>query len=256
MFAAISFDQQVTDSYFVVAHFHYVLFGGAVFPLFAGLHYWFPKVTGRMYRERVGQVGFWLFFAGFNLAFFPMHVAGLAGMPRRVYTYPGGLGWDVSNLLSTIGAFLLGGAIVLVLGNLAWSARRGAYAGPDPWGGGTLEWATTSPPPDFNFPVVPTVRSSAPNWDADSLREDRARLERGVLVLDEGEEQSTTTVLDADLDEVLSMPAESPWPFALAVTLAGVFTMLISGHYVTASILVGVAALVLAAWHSKEPQEY
>jgi len=256
MFAAISFDQQVTDSYFVVAHFHYVLFGGAVFPLFAGLHYWFPKVTGRMYREGVARLGFWLFFAGFNLAFFPMHVAGLAGMPRRVYTYPGGLGWDVSNLLSTIGAFLLGAAILLVLANLAWGVRRGAWAGPDPWGGGTLEWATTSPPPDFNFAVVPTVRSAAPNWDAESLREDEARLERGVFVLDSGEEQSTTTVLDADVDEVLSMPAESPWPFVLALSLAGVFTLLISGHYVAALVLVGVAALALAAWHAKEPQEY
>jgi len=133
MFAAVPFDQQVTDSYFVVAHFHYVLFGGAVFPIFAGIHYWYPKITGRMLDERLGQASFWLVFVGFNLTFFPMHIAGLLGMPRRVYTYPAGMGWDVYNLLSSIGAVVLVVGILMNLANLVQARFLGESAGPDPW---------------------------------------------------------------------------------------------------------------------------
>src|SRR5215217_6485354 len=135
MFAAVPFDQQTTDSYFVVAHFHYVLFGGAVFPIFAAIYYWFPKMSGRMYHELAGQASFWLVFVGFNLTFFPMHVSGLLGMPRRVYTYPDGLGWDAYNLLSTVGAFVLALGILVIVLNVLWSLRRGAPALADPWGG-------------------------------------------------------------------------------------------------------------------------
>jgi cytochrome c oxidase subunit I+III len=255
MFAVIPFDQQTTDSYFVVAHFHYTLFGGAVFPAFAAMFYWFPKVTGRLYAERLGVASFWLFFVGFNLTFFPMHIAGLLGMPRRVYTYPHGLGWDPYQLSATVGAFMLAASILLVIGNLAVSRFRGAYAGPDPWGGDTLEWATTSPPPEFNYPVIPVVRSAHPSWDAASRAEDQRRLERGELTLEEGEEAAATTVLDADLDEVLEMPSESPWPLVLALSLAVVFSMFLTDHFVIAGIFIGVCGLVLAAWHSKEPQE-
>src|SRR5439155_18941833 len=186
MFAMIPFDQQVTDSYFVVAHFHYVLFGGAVFPMFAGLYFWFPKWTGRMYHERLGQISFWVIFVGFNLTFFPMHISGLLGMPRRVYTYPSGLGWDVYNLLSTIGAFTLTTGIAIVLANLVASRIRGPVAGNDPWHADTLEWATTSPPPHYNFPVIPTVRSTHPNWDSEDRAEDERRLGRAELVLADG----------------------------------------------------------------------
>jgi cytochrome c oxidase subunit I+III len=255
MFAAIPFDQQVTDSYFVVAHFHYVLFGGAVFPVFAAMHFWFPKATGRLYHETLGQVSFWVFFVGFNLTFFPMHVSGLLGMPRRVYTYHPGLGWDAYNLASTVGAFLLAAGILLVVVNLTASRFAGAPAGPDPWLGETLEWATTSPPPEFNFPVIPTVRSVSPNWDVADRREDQRRLEQGELVLAGGHETPATTVLDADLDEVLSMPSGSPWPLVVALALSLLFVMLLVGHYVVA---VGAAALTLAAvagWHLQEPQE-
>jgi cytochrome c oxidase subunit 1/cytochrome c oxidase subunit I+III len=244
MFAAIPFDQQATDSYFVVAHFHYTLFGGAVFPAFAAMFYWFPKVTGRMYSERLGQVSFWLFFVGFNLTFFPMHIAGLLGMPRRVYTYPHGLGWDPYNMAATIGAFLLAGSIALVVANLAWSRRRGALAGPDPWGGGSLEWATSSPPPEYDFERIPVVRSAYPNWDE--------RVDGPVL--DAGHETPATTVLDADYDEVLEMPPETAWPFVLALSLGAVFALTLTGHYVSAAVFVGVAFLIVALWHRTEPE--
>jgi cytochrome c oxidase subunit 1/cytochrome c oxidase subunit I+III len=244
MFAAIPFDQQATDSYFVVAHFHYTLFGGAVFPAFAAIHYWFPKVTGRMFSERLGQISFWLFFVGFNLTFFPMHIAGLLGMPRRVYTYPHGLGWDPYNMAATIGSFLLAGSILLVVANLAWSRRRGAVAGPDPWGANTLEWATSSPPPEYNFERIPVVHSADPNWERDG----------DGPVLDQGHETPATTVLDADFDEVLEMPPETAWPFVLALSLAAVFALTLTSHYLSAVIFVGVALLVVALWHATEPE--
>lgn len=244
MFAAIPFDQQVTDSYFVVAHFHYVLFGGAVFPVFAAIHYWFPKLTGRMLSERLGAVGFWIFFVGFNLTFFPMHIAGLLGMPRRVWTYEPGLGWDVYNLLSTIGAFTLAVGILLVVVNVVLSLSRGRIAGPDPWGGNTLEWATSSPPPEYNFAVVPTVRSSNPTWDGPPA---------GELVLDDGHQTPATTALDADVDRVLTMPSESPWPFLLALALTVFFTLFLVGHYIAAAISTVLIAGALVGWHAREP---
>jgi cytochrome c oxidase subunit I+III len=255
MFAAIPFDQQVTDSYFVVAHFHYVLFGGAVFPVFAGLFYWYPKLTGRMYHERLGVISFWIFFVGFNLTFFPMHISGLLGMPRRVWTYHSGLGWDVYNLLSTIGAFMLAVSILLVVVNLVMSRATGALAGPDPWGGNTLEWATTSPPPPYNFAVVPLVRSADPNWDVADRVDDWRRLEDGHYVLDDGHETPATTVLDGDVDRVLHMPSESPWPFLLTVALSVFFVMFLTEHYVMAAMSWILVAGALAGWHAKEPQD-
>jgi cytochrome c oxidase subunit I+III len=255
MFAVIPFDQQVTDTYFVVAHFHYVLFGGAVFPIFAGFHYWWPKLTGRLYSELLGQVSFWIFFVGFNVTFFPMHIQGLLGMPRRVYTYPDGLGWGIYNLLETIGAFTLALGILLVVVNLLGSLRWGKPAGPDPWGGDTLEWATTSPPPEYNFPAVPLVRSETPNWDVADRAEDRRRLERNELVLAEGHEALATTALDADADQVLEMPPESPWPLILTLMLAIVFSFLLVGHYVLAAGGAALSLLALAGWHSQPPRE-
>jgi cytochrome c oxidase subunit 1/cytochrome c oxidase subunit I+III len=253
MFAAIPFDQQVTDSYFVVAHFHYVLFGGAVFPAFAGMHYWWPKLTGRMFHERLGQASFWVFFVGFNLTFFPMHIAGLLGMPRRTYTYPSGLGWDAYNLAETIGAFLLAAGILMVAVNLLGSLRLGRPAGNDPWGGNTLEWATTSPPPEYNFPVVPKVRSADPNWDRADREEDRRRLERGELVLAGGHQAMATTELDADADKILEMPSESPWPLLVALSLAWAFVAFLIGHYVLAGFGATLVAASLGGWFSQEP---
>jgi cytochrome c oxidase subunit 1 len=158
-------DLQQTDSYFVVAHFHYVLFGGAVFGIFAGAYYWFPKMTGRMLDDRLGKIQFWLLLIGFNLTFFPMHIVGTEGMPRRIYTYEAGLGWEIWNLLETIGAFVTAAAFLLFTWNVIVSLRRGERATADPWDGSSLEWATPSPPPAYNFATIPTVQSRRPLWD-------------------------------------------------------------------------------------------
>ena len=255
MFAAIPFDQATTDTYFVVAHFHFIIFGAAVFPILGGMFYWFPKVTGRLYHEGAAKLSFWLAFLGTALTFFPMHIVGLLGMTRRVYTYPSSLGWDAYNLSETIGAFILTAGLLLIFANLAYSRFRGAPAGPDPFFGGTLEWATTSPPPPYNFPVIPTVRSAYPNWDVEDRGADAARLERGELVFDEGHETPASTVVDAVPDEIVEMPGESPWPLAVAVCTGLLFVMLLTRHYAVAGVFAGLALLAVAAWHAKEPLE-
>jgi cytochrome c oxidase subunit 1 len=163
--AVVPIDWQITDTYYIVAHLHYVLFGGSVLALFAGTYYWFPKMTGRLLSERLGRWHFWLTFVGLNLAFFPMHASGLLGMPRRVYTYAAQPGWPELNLTSTVGAGLLGVAVLVFLWNLGWSLRAGPPAGADPWDAWTLEWATPSPPPPYNFAALPPIRSRRPLWD-------------------------------------------------------------------------------------------
>jgi cytochrome c oxidase subunit I len=163
--AIVPFDYQVTDTYFVVAHLHYVLFGGSVFGIFAGLYYWSPKMTGRLMNERLAQVHFWLMLIGVNLTFFPMHIMGLLGMPRRIYTYPGNLGWNELNLIATIGAFIIGVSILVFVWNFVVTLRSGKEAGTDPWNAFTLEWDTDSPPKPYNFQEIPTVRSRRPFYD-------------------------------------------------------------------------------------------
>src|SRR3954468_726224 len=255
MFAAIPFDQQAHDTYFVVAHFHFVIFGAAVFPILGGIHYWFPKLTGRLYNERVGQASFWLTFAGTIVTFLPMHIVGLLGMPRRNYTYAPNLGWSGLNLVETLGAYLLAAGLLLMTANLAVSRFRGPASGEDPWGGDTLEWATTSPPPAYNFAVIPTVTSPYAMWDAEDREEDQRRLARGEMTLEQGHEPPATTTLDAHLAEVLDMPSDSPWPILLAGALAGIFVMLLTGHVVTALVFAGLGGAVLMAWHGQEPEE-
>jgi cytochrome c oxidase subunit 1/cytochrome c oxidase subunit I+III len=254
-FAAIPFDQQLTDSYYVVAHFHYVIFGAAVFPILGGMYYWFPKVTGRMYYERVGQASFWLTFLGTSLTFFPMHIVGLLGMPRRQYTYEPDLGWTGYNLVETIGSYLLAAGLIMVVANLAVSLRRGAPAGNDPFGGDTLEWSTTSPPPHYNYAVVPRVTSPYAMWDREDREADARKLERGEQVLERGHETPASTVLDARFDEILDMPSESWLPIVTAAALSIVFVMLLLGHWVTAGAFGGLVLLILFAWHTREPQE-
>ncbi len=165
MLAVFPVDWQLHDSYFVVAHLHYVLFGGSVFGIFAGLYYWFPKMSGRMLSEGLGKLSFWVMFIGFNLTFLVQHSAGLSGMPRRIYDYPEGAGWEGYNLASTIGSFLLGIGVLITVINVLRSIKHGQKAGNDPWKGNTLEWFTTSPPPPNNFDVVPRVRSVEPMKD-------------------------------------------------------------------------------------------
>jgi cytochrome c oxidase subunit I len=164
-FAVVPIDWQVTDTYYVVAHFHYVLFGGTAFAVMAAIHYWFPKMTGRLLDERIGVVNFWTMVVGFNLTFFVQHFLGLIGMPRRVYTYPDLPYWGALNMASTVGAFLLGFGALLLVVNVVGSLRSGAVAGDNPWRAWTLEWAATSPPPEHNFHAVPPIRSRRPLWD-------------------------------------------------------------------------------------------
>jgi len=241
MFAAIPFDQQVTDSYFVVAHFHYVLFGGAVFPILAAIHYWLPKMTGRMLDERLGQISFWLVFGGFNVTFFPMHIAGLLGMPRRVYTYPDGMGWGTLNLVETIGSYVLTAGLVLVAVNAIRSRFVGEPAGDDPWGGETLEWSTTSPPPAYNFERIPVVASASPMWEPAPQESD--------LVLPEGHRTVATSPLDAVAQAELEMPGESLTPLVVALALSVAAALLIGSLEWIALLALTVAALGLALWH-------
>jgi cytochrome c oxidase subunit 1 len=163
--AVVPIDWQVTDSYYVVGHLHYVLFGGSVFALFAGAYYWFPKMSGRILSETLGKWHFWLMLIGMNMVFFPMHILGIDGMPRRIYTYPAEFGWAFLNSFETIGAFLVALSVLIFSINLIKTLRKPADAGNDPWDAFTLEWTTTSPPPPYNFAKIPSVRGRRPLWD-------------------------------------------------------------------------------------------
>jgi cytochrome c oxidase subunit 1 len=165
MLGVAPFDWQLNDSYFVIAHFHYVIVGGILYGIFAFFYYWYPKAFGRMLDKKLGLWHFWLFTIGFHLTFDPQHFAGFLGMPRRIYTYQPGRGWELWNLISTVGAFFQAAGVIFFVINLLWSARKGKIAGDDPWDAWTLEWATTSPPPDYNFETLPEVRSRRPLWD-------------------------------------------------------------------------------------------
>lgn len=213
MVASIPFDMQVHDTYFVVAHFHYVLIGGVVFPFFAAFYYWYPKVVGRMLSERLGGWSFALIFLGLNITFFPMHQLGLEGMPRRVYTYLEGMGWGNLNLLITGGAFVLAFGFFLTFYNAYVSRRSGIVAGDNPWGADTLEWACASPPKNYNHRHIPVVKSRSPLWDEE---------ESGERILVSGiradrRELLVTSLLDARPQAVSIMPAPSIWPMLAAV---------------------------------------
>src|SRR5581483_7928496 len=241
MLALAPLDLQVHDTYFVVAHFHYVLIGGAVFPLFGAFYYWFPKFTGRLLDETAGKWNFWLFFVGFNLTFFPMHYLGLIGMPRRIYTYPAGLGWDVWNLVATLGSCVIAASVVVFLGNVIASLLRGRAAGDNPWDAPSLEWATSSPPPAYNFAAVPRVDSATPLWSGDDALPALAglRADRREILL--------TSATDAEPQIVWGMPAPTIWPFAsaLAVTLLFIWSVFDAWGVIWGAIPLAIA---LTGW--------
>jgi cytochrome c oxidase subunit 1 len=241
--AAVPLDLQLHDTYFIVAHFHYVLIGGAVFPLLGAITYWFPKITGRMMSEGLGKVSFWMIVLGFQLAFFPMHISGLLGMPRRVYTYPAGMGLELPNMLSSIGGLVVALAVLLFVVNMAMSLARGRPAGPNPWDAASLEWATQSPPPSYNFEHIPVVESSTPLWDVT----DKLPVVTGLRV--DEKETLLTTIVSAAPESREPIPEASIWPFVAALAV-GVFFIasIFSPWAVLFGAIPGTIALIAWFW--------
>ena len=241
MHAQAASDAQQQDTYFVVAHIHYVLFGGSIFALMAGIYYWFPKFTGRMFNEKIGKIGFWLTFIGFNITFFPMHFTGMDGMPRRIYTYADGMGWDFWSAVSTAGAFILALSILVFLHNVVTSWIKGEPAEADPWDGRTLEWSIPSPPPEYNFVEIPTVHDRDDWW-----AQKRRKVERpGEPVPVAGGSGY------GGVEHAIHLPQPSYWPIVVSIGL------LIAGYGLIYNVAViaigaGIGMVAVYAW-SFEP---
>jgi cytochrome c oxidase subunit I+III len=255
MVAIVPFDFQAHDSYFIVAHFHYVLIGGMVFPLFATFYYWAPLVSKRMLSERLGKWAFWLMFIGFNVAFFPMHITGLAGMPRRVWTYPSNLGWDLLNTISTVGAFVLAAGVLVFIIDLVLHFRPGQGGPRNPWNAGTLEWL---PNDVYSTRSIPAVNSREPLWDKPSLSEE---VEQGLHYLPGAptgaRETIVTSAIDAEPQYIIQMPGPS-WTHVLAAAFTAGFFLLLTIKQVEIALTSGVLAIVCCivwSWHLDRPSQ-
>ena len=261
MHASPPSDSQQQDTYFIVAHIHYVLFGGSIFALFAGLYYWWPKITGRMMNDSMGKLHFWAMFIGMNITFFPMHFLGLDGMPRRINTYSEGMGWDVWNLTASIGAFFMASSFLIFFYNVMKSLRTGEKAENDPWDGRTLEWSIPSPPPEYNFEKIPTVYSRDAFWEEKyGNREHRAPVPvpvAGGANGSQGEHQEASTHEAGD-GHAIHMPGLSYYPIIIA------FGMMVSGYgaifhdtftWAVAAVGASIAMLATYAW-AFEPSSY
>jgi cytochrome c oxidase subunit 1 len=250
MVASVPLDTQLHDSYFVVAHFHYVLIGGAVFPLLGAVYYWFPKITGRMMSERIGRWVVGLLVGGFNLTFFPMHILGLQGMTRRIYTYQADMGWGGLNLFVSLSSLVLAAGFLLFFIDVLRSARHGPPAGDNPWNASTLEWATSSPPPPYNFAAIPVVQSAQPLWDSPEVLPVATGLEtreRQLLL---------TTVAAAMPESREPSPDNSIWPFWAALATTG---MLVASIFTPWAVVWGTVPLTIALvgwfWPKGDPED-
>ncbi|MGR3757937.1 MAG: cbb3-type cytochrome c oxidase subunit I, partial [Tranquillimonas sp.] len=233
------------------------LIGINLFGVLGGLYLWFPKMTGRMMGEGLGKAAFWVTFFGFNLAFLPMHWTGLLGMPRRIYTYPEGAGWTTVNVISTVGSFILAAGLAMVALNVVQGLRRGRAAGENPWDVPTLEWAIPSPPPPYNFAVIPVIASRHPLWE-ERLDEGtgRSSLYHGLL-LDRGKETILTTMLDAEPDKIAKMPEDSLWPLITTIVLTFGFSgMLFQMWWLTGlSVAALLGCILLWLWPQRSLEQ-
>jgi cytochrome c oxidase subunit I+III len=249
MVALVPFDWQVHDTYFVVAHFHYVLIGGMVFPLFAALFFYMPRLTGHMLSERLGQVSFWLLFVGFNVAFLPMHLTGLLGMPRRVFSYPSEAGWSTLNLISSAGAYVVAAGVLVFIVNVVWHLRWGRPADVNPWNAPGLEWASATPTPDFNIRSIPEVTSMDPLWDQEGLLERIQGGDEYLATAPEGRrEVFTTSILDGTPQHVARLPGPTYLPMFAALATAVVFVGVLISAYTAAAAGAAAFLVILLVW--------
>jgi len=249
MLALVPFDWQVHDTHFVVAHMHYVLVGGMFFPLMAGLYYWLPHFSGRMPSARLGRWGFWLVFIGFNVTFLVMHWTGLIGMPRRVYTYDTGLGWDMPNLVSSVGSFIMAIGVATILLDIILHFRFGQPAPKNPWNADTLEWGTSLPPSAYNFVSLPDITDRHPLWKDPELPDSIARGDHALTVIDHGRRETWgSDPLSGKVREIIHLPGNSWLPFIASVFLAVLCLSLLTKTYMLSLVACAAAIVTLLRW--------